>query len=51
MFESELLKKRAEKRRVQKKGVNEVLSSSSEEEDLFRAATDLKYSNIEWKDI
>ena len=28
-----------------------MLSSSSDEEDFFRAASDLKYSNIEWKDI
>ena len=51
IFESEFLKKRAEKRRNQKKGPHEVLSSSSDEEDFFRAAADLKYSNIEWKDI
>lgn len=51
VIESELLKKRAKKRRDQGKGHNEILSSSESEDGYFRDNSELSYANIEWKNI
>ena len=53
VIQSELLAKRADKRRKLKKGPNEILASSSDEEQntYFHGSKDLKYANLSWDDI
>ena len=53
MVTSALIEKRAEKRRKKGKLENQLLLDSDEEEEdtYFRQKGDLKFSNLEWKDI
>ena len=52
VFSSALLNKREQKRMRQNKGASDELSNSSGEDDpYFSKKGELKYADLEWKDI